>query len=52
VIFDFNDPSSDMKNKEIKRQALHDLLDYVANNRNIITEQLYPKIVDVVIDVV
>ncbi|GKT58502.1 serine/threonine protein phosphatase 2A [Colletotrichum tofieldiae] len=33
VIFDFNDASGDMKSKEIKRLALHELLDYVANNR-------------------
>src|SRR6478609_5675344 len=32
VIFDFNDASGDMKSKEIKRLALHELLDYVANN--------------------
>ena len=34
IIFDFNDASGDMKSKEIKRLALHELLDYVANNRS------------------
>lgn len=46
VIFDFNDASGDMKSKEIKRLALHELLDYVANNRQVITEAMYPKVVD------
>ncbi|KAK3685609.1 phosphatase 2A regulatory B subunit-domain-containing protein [Podospora appendiculata] len=46
VIFDFNDASGDMKSKEIKRLALHELLDYVANNRQVITEPMYPKVVE------
>src|SRR3989440_4140805 len=46
IIFDFNDASSDMKSKEIKRLALHELLDYVANNRQVITEPMYPRVVD------
>ncbi|TVY18358.1 Serine/threonine-protein phosphatase 2A 56 kDa regulatory subunit delta isoform [Lachnellula arida] len=46
VIFDFNDASGDMKSKEIKRLALHELLDYVANNRQVITETMYPRVVD------
>ncbi|KAI9662780.1 MAG: Serine/threonine-protein phosphatase 2A 56 kDa regulatory subunit delta isoform [Trizodia sp. TS-e1964] len=46
VIFDFNDASGDMKSKEIKRLALHELLDYVANNRQVITDPMYPRVVD------
>lgn len=46
VIFDFNDASADMKSKEIKRLALHELLDYVANNRSVINEPMYPKVVE------
>lgn len=46
IIFDFNDASGDMKSKEIKRLALHELLDYVANNRQVITDQMYPRVVD------
>ncbi|KAF2455637.1 phosphatase 2A regulatory B subunit-domain-containing protein [Lineolata rhizophorae] len=46
IIFDFNDASGDMKSKEIKRLALHELLDYVANNRGVITEPMYPRVVD------
>ncbi|OJD26838.1 hypothetical protein ACJ73_01773 [Blastomyces percursus] len=46
IIFDFNDPTGDMKSKEIKRLALHELLDYVANNRSVITDPMYPRVVD------
>ncbi|KAI0472121.1 phosphatase 2A regulatory B subunit-domain-containing protein [Xylariaceae sp. FL0804] len=46
VIFDFNDASADLKSKEVKRLALHELLDYVANNRQVITEPMYPRVVD------
>ncbi|KAI1002479.1 Serine/threonine-protein phosphatase 2A regulatory subunit delta isoform [Podosphaera aphanis] len=46
IIFDFNDASGDMKSKEIKRLALHELLDYVANNRQVIRDAMYPKVVD------
>ncbi|KAI5854324.1 phosphatase 2A regulatory B subunit-domain-containing protein [Tricharina praecox] len=46
VIFDFNDASADMKPKEIKRLALHELLDYVATNRSVITDRMYPKVVE------
>ncbi|KAL1841350.1 hypothetical protein VTJ49DRAFT_7130 [Mycothermus thermophilus] len=46
VIFDFNDASADMRSKEIKRLALHELLDYVANNRQVITEPMYPVVVN------
>ncbi|KAK7205294.1 protein phosphatase 2a [Myxozyma melibiosi] len=46
VIFDFNDPSSDMKSKEIKRVALHELLDFVSTSRMQYTEQMYASVVD------
>ena len=46
IIFDFNDAAADTKSKEIKRLALHELLDYVANNRQVITEPMYPLAVE------
>ncbi|CAD0100015.1 unnamed protein product [Aureobasidium mustum] len=46
IIFDFNDASADMKSKEIKRLALHELLDYVAQNRQVISEPMYPRVVE------
>ena len=46
IIFDFDDQTGNMKSKEIKRLALHELLDYVENNRWVITEPIYPRVVD------
>lgn len=45
VIFDFNDPSSDMKGKEIKTNALNDLLDYITTNHIQIFDEMYEKVV-------
>ncbi|KAJ3058502.1 Serine/threonine-protein phosphatase 2A 56 kDa regulatory subunit delta isoform, partial [Podochytrium sp. JEL0797] len=45
VMFDFNEAMSDLKGKEIKRQALSELVEYISNNRGVITEPLYPEIV-------
>ncbi|KAK5808809.1 phosphatase 2A regulatory B subunit-domain-containing protein [Linnemannia elongata] len=46
VVFDFNDASSELKGKEIKRQALTEILDYITNNRGVITEPIYPEVVN------
>ncbi|KAH6582580.1 hypothetical protein BASA61_008480 [Batrachochytrium salamandrivorans] len=46
VLFDFNDALSDLKCKEIKRHTLSELVDYVSNNRGVITEQVYPEIMN------
>lgn len=48
VVFDFNDASSELKGKEIKRQALTEILDYITNNRGVITEPIYPEVVNMV----
>ncbi|KAK9479170.1 phosphatase 2A regulatory B subunit-domain-containing protein [Lipomyces japonicus] len=45
VMFDFNDPSSDIKSKEVKRLALHELLDFVSTSRITYTEQMYASVV-------
>jgi len=49
VIFDFRDPSMDIRSKEIKRSTLQELLDYISNNRNVIQPNMYGKIVHMVI---
>lgn len=42
VIFDFvSDPLSDIKWKEVKRAALHEMLDYLSSQRGAITEPVY-----------
>eukprot|EP00127_Corallochytrium_limacisporum_P002364 Clim_evm5s119 gene=Clim_evmTU5s119 len=43
ITFDFTDALSDLKGKEIKRATLNELVDYVTNNRGVITEQVYPE---------
>jgi serine/threonine-protein phosphatase 2A regulatory subunit B' len=45
VIFDFRDPSMDIRSKEIKRSTLQELLEYISNNRNVIQPPMYGKIV-------
>ncbi|KAI9104097.1 phosphatase 2A regulatory B subunit-domain-containing protein [Phlyctochytrium arcticum] len=45
VIFDFNDAFSDLKGKEIKRQTLTELVEYISNNRGVITEPIYPEVI-------
>lgn len=49
VLFDFTDPSSDLKNKEIKRQELQEMLEYVATVRGAITDAVYPDVVRMVL---
>jgi serine/threonine-protein phosphatase 2A regulatory subunit B' len=50
VIFDFiQDPLSDLKWKEIKRSALSEIVEYVTQNRGILTENVYPEMVQMVI---
>ncbi|KAF9111910.1 Serine/threonine-protein phosphatase 2A 56 kDa regulatory subunit delta isoform [Mortierella sp. AM989] len=46
VVFDFNDASSELKGKEIKRQTLTEILDYITTNRGVITEPVYPEVVN------
>jgi len=48
VIFDFRDPSMDIRSKEIKRSTLQELLEYISNNRNVIQTNTYGKIVNMV----
>ncbi|CAK5264240.1 unnamed protein product, partial [Mycena citricolor] len=45
VLFDFNDASADLQGKQVKAQALHELLDYVSTQRGVITENLYSEVV-------
>ncbi|OQV24704.1 Serine/threonine-protein phosphatase 2A 56 kDa regulatory subunit delta isoform [Hypsibius exemplaris] len=43
VIFDFTDPLSDIQYKEIKKNALQEMLDFLTNNRNVLTEAVYAE---------
>ena len=48
VLFDFNDSMADLKGKEIKRQTLTELVEYITSNRGVITEAVYPDIIKMV----
>lgn len=49
VLFDFVvDPLSDLKWKEVKRAALHEMVEYVTTQRGVITEAIYPEAVNMV----
>lgn len=46
TIFDFAaDPLSDLKWKEVKRQALNEMVEYITTNRGVITEPIYEEII-------
>ncbi len=47
-LFDFSDPMSDLRAKEIKRAALNEILDYVSNYKGVISEPIYPEVVRMV----
>lgn len=47
VTFDFIDPISDMKGKEVKRGTLHELVDYISCRRTL-TETVYPEIIKMI----
>ena len=45
VLFDFvSDPLSDLKWKEVKRAALQEMVEYVTQNRAVLTEPVYPEV--------
>ncbi|XP_071833818.1 serine/threonine-protein phosphatase 2A 56 kDa regulatory subunit epsilon isoform-like isoform X1 [Apostichopus japonicus] len=48
VVFDFMDAVSDLKGKEIKRASLNELVDYITTGRGVLSEDLYPEIVQMV----
>ena len=46
VLFDFvSDPLSDLKWKEVKRAALQEMVEYVTQNRAVLTEAVYQEVV-------
>ncbi|EJD02374.1 protein phosphatase 2A regulatory B subunit [Fomitiporia mediterranea MF3/22] len=46
VIFDFNDASAELKGKQVKAQTLTEMLEYITTQRNVITENVYPEVVN------
>lgn len=48
VVFDFNDVSTDLQGKNIKADALTEMLDFISTQRGVITEDIYPEVVKMV----
>lgn len=49
VLFDFvADPLSELRCKEVKRAALNELIEYITQNRGVITDSVYPEVVQMV----
>lgn len=48
VTFDFIDPTADLKGKEVKRNTLNELVEYISNGRGVLTESVYPEIIKMV----
>ena len=49
VLFDFvQDPLSDLKWKEVKRAALNEMVEYITQNRGVITDAVYPEAIQMV----
>ena len=48
TLFDFSEPLSDLKWKEVKRAALHEMVEYLSNQNNVITENIYPEAINMV----
>ncbi|EPB88248.1 hypothetical protein HMPREF1544_04956 [Mucor circinelloides 1006PhL] len=46
VVFDFSDASAELREKEIKRQTLQEILDHISMNRGVLTENVYPEIIN------
>ncbi|ESO98000.1 hypothetical protein LOTGIDRAFT_201847 [Lottia gigantea] len=47
VLFDFvQDPLSDLKWKEVKRAGLNEMVEYVSQNRGVITDAIYPEAIN------
>ena len=48
VVFDFSDAAADLREKEIKRQTLQEILEYINMNRGVLTEPIYSEVVRMV----
>ena len=48
MLFDFNDTNAELKGKQIKTQALHEMLEYITTQRGVITDNVYPEVVKMV----
>ena len=48
IVFDFMDPVTDLKSKEIKRACLNEIVDYISVTKSCLNESVYPEIIAMV----
>ena len=48
IVFDFMDPVTDLKSKEIKRACLNEIVDYISVTKSCLGEPVYPEIIAMV----
>ena len=48
VVFDFNDASTELAGKQIKSNTLQEMLEWITTQRGVITEAVYPEVVNMV----
>ena len=48
IVFDFMDPVTDLKSKEIKRACLNEIVDYISVTKSCLSEPVYPEIIAMV----
>lgn len=46
IIFDFSDPTHDIRGKEIKRITLQELIQFIVSNRFSYTDEMYKHVID------
>ncbi|EGV64646.1 protein phosphatase 2A regulatory B subunit [Yamadazyma tenuis ATCC 10573] len=46
VLFDFSDPTYDIRGKEIKRATLQELIQFISSNRFTYTEEMYKHVIN------
>lgn len=46
VLFDFGDPTFDIRGKEIKRSTLQELIQFISSNRFTYTEEMYKHVIN------
>ncbi|VDP22670.1 unnamed protein product [Soboliphyme baturini] len=49
-VFDFMDPVSQVKSKEVKRNTLTELIDFISTNKGVIVEQVYSEVVNMALE--
>ena len=47
-LFDFSDPTAELRGKEVKRAALSEMLEFISASKGVLTDPVYPEILRMV----